>query len=250
MKKYILYIPWVVLFILLVSNIIFQSDRLVNNLILYGSWLYLLISFYYRNSDRFYLFVKRLQMKRKNYDVKWNMQLVYEGDFSEETFELIYDHAKKIYKNTKMVDLSEYKRLFTIGTLKPEVLIEDNKLTFSFYDQQMSYNRAYKIIDKEVGKLFEDLKSVVGGENAEYYIKIVFEDVNPFTGLFLQNVQNENIINYDVRLSFDNNKISINKNYIEFYSLTLSEINEQAKDYLSLSYNPIKNLKEQGSSNY
>ncbi|MCK0471435.1 hypothetical protein [Halalkalibacter sp. APA_J-10(15)] len=237
-------IVFISLGILLIANLFFSTAPLFQNLILYGSYIYLLITILYRHTNRFHLWIRKIQFKIRNYDVMWNFQIRMSGEYNDQSVEELYNFLLKTNSSAQTIHSSPRRKVIKIKSIQPEIRLDGDIISISLYDHQMSYGRAKKIIDKELSELIESIITKIGNVEYDCFIKVVFLEQNPFLGMFLKGIRSKDIVSFNVSFKRGKEKIRITNEHIEFYSNSLSSLNNNAKDYLSLSYTPIKEIKK------
>ncbi|WP_121639513.1 hypothetical protein [Virgibacillus sp. Bac330] len=238
MKKTVFFcIGWCIV-IILVAVIIIKSSMsfLANGTIILG-WLLFMIQLTWNYSEPFYMFIKRAWFFIKNPDCIWNMQVEFVGDFNIDTFNKIEEMFRDSTSDLKVIKLSNLRRLYKINTLTFEIVIDNTNNIFrlDLSDLEVSYRRSRRLIDYELGEILEKLSRILKEDESKYYFNIGFKEVNPYYGFFIRRLKLKDINTFNVKFNVENDKVTVNKQSIEFYTTSLQKLNSFSKEYLTLS---------------
>jgi hypothetical protein len=236
LKKHVLLIfVWIVPFILTIIGLkINPSSFFANGTILLG-WLLFAIQLSWNQSEIFYMRFKSLWFMVKNPDCIWNMNVEFNGQFDKNIFEKIDAVFSAQAGEYKIIPLSKTRKLYKIKTLTYEVVVNHGNIGLYIHDLEISYRRSKKIIEKELGKLLEDLSKTLKEDRSEYFLNINFKEYNPYFGFFIRRLNSREIHSFNVKLNINNDKVTISKDSIEFYTDSLQKLYSFSKEYLTLS---------------
>ncbi|MDY7044389.1 hypothetical protein RVS70_09245 [Virgibacillus sp. M23] len=237
MKKTIfLAIGWI-LVVLFVLIIVIQNPTpfFVNGTIILG-WLLFMLQLTWTHSEYFYMVIKKVWFTIKNPDCIWKMQVEYSGDFEEDIVEKVDKVFNMQNQELKQINLSSSRRLYKVGTLSFELVVENNKkIRLQLEDLEISYRRSKKIIDEELSVLLEQLSRSIKEDHCEYYFNINFKEFNPYYGFFIRRLNSKDINTFSIKFNIENDKVTINKKSIDVHTTSLQKLNSFSKTYLSLS---------------
>lgn len=241
---WLILIMFSILTILFILNLFFASSSLLTNLMTIAAFASLFLKLAVERVAWLNLQFKKIQFWfNRNSDVIWSMEVRNNGEFYENTLEVVYQQMKQYCKDLTTLKSTPRIKIVRANTLVLELMLTNDSLTISAIDNQMSYYRAKKIFEDELSDLLEGIISKVGYKTVDCFIKIKFQDGNPFFGLFVKEVNNSDLINFDISFKCGSNKVFVDKESITFYSNSINNASKQVKEYLSLSYKPIKALK-------
>lgn len=247
MKMVFLIILWLFIIFLIVANISINFDHpfVVNGTIILG-WLLFAIQSTYRYSNRFYLFCNKILNKFSRKNHVWTMRVDYYGEFDEDIFGKL-PNIFNSHKNSKVIDVSNTRKLYRDGSIEFEVTLRQNNkaLSFSINDLEVNYKRSRYLIEKELAYYFEKIITTLNGsfEKGKYSLLIRFEGENPYCSMYF-NEQNINKIRYfKINLTDDESAVTIYKDYLELNSDNLHRLNNLAKKYLLFSKEFMKTTK-------
>ncbi|MFD2628820.1 hypothetical protein [Oceanobacillus kapialis] len=236
MKKILFFIIGWCIVVALVIMVIVQNPNsfFVNGTIILG-WLLFLLQLTWNNSEYFYIKIKRYWFFLKNPDCIWNMQIEFEGDFDENTFDKIDHLFNKQNSNLRIINLSNSRKIYRSNTLSFEVTVRKGLIQVHLEDLEVSFRRSRKIIDEEIGILLEEFSKILKEDNVNYYFNINFKEFNPYYGFFIRRLNAKNINTFNIKFNIESDKVTINKKSIEIYTKSLQKMNSFSKEYLSLS---------------
>ena len=204
--------------------------------IIFG-WLLFIIQLTWNHSETFYLYIKKIWFLIKNPDCIWDMVVEYNLEIDEKIFEKIDNKFNEHFSEIKIIPLSNVRRIYKLDTIGIEVSIDEinNQLRLHIDKLEISFRRSRKIIDNELGVLFESLSQELKVDQSEFYFKVIFKEFNPYYGFFMRRLNSKDINTFNVKLNVENEKVTIGKKTIEIYSTSLQKLNVLSKQYLTLS---------------
>lgn len=165
------------------------------------------------------------------------MVVEYNLEIDEKIFEKIDNKFNEHFSEIKIIPLSNVRRIYKLDTIGIEVSIDEinNQLRLHIDKLEISFRRSRKIIDNELGVLFESLSQELKVDQSEFYFKVIFKEFNPYYGFFMRRLNSKDINTFNVKLNVENEKVTIGKKTIEIYSTSLQKLNVLSKQYLTLS---------------
>lgn len=236
-KGAILIIGWVIVCVLISSAIVSKPNAFfINGTILCG-WLLFMIQLTWNQSETFYMHIKRYWFLIKNPDCIWNMMVEYKIDIDENTFNKIDAVFNEHFSETKIIVLSNIRRIYKLDTFGIEVSIDESEKVLNLHidNLEISYRRSRNVIDQELGELFEKLSQTMQVKKTEYYFNIGFREFNPYYGFFIRRLNAKDINAFNVKFNVDNDKVTISKKSMEIHTTSLQKLSIITKEYLSLS---------------
>lgn len=152
----------------------------------------------------------RLKYRVSNVPTTWNLGVRLNGDFSSHAVEhFARQLASDATLQTRILEVSServlihYNRLFTIEFLlsppdpfDPPTAGEFGTLNVSVLDQQVSYRRSTSMMEDLLIPFIERLQAAFPTPTVLYSLRVRFEDVNPFFGLYVQQLRKELITDF------------------------------------------------------
>ncbi|PKU51250.1 MULTISPECIES: hypothetical protein [Lysinibacillus] len=234
MKKIILILAWITTVVLMIINIkINPSSYFANGTIILG-WLLFALQLSWNKSEWFYLTCKNLWYKFTNPECIWNMSIEYYGTFNEQVFEKL-DQIFLNKESSKVLQVSNVRRIYKVGTLSFEVVIDRESIRIELSDLEVSYRRSTHIIKTELGNILEDIPSKLKNDRCEYYLDIYFKGENPYYGLYLRRLDIRDIETFKIQFNIQNEKIVVNKERISINTNSLQSLRNFSEEYLTIS---------------
>lgn len=233
-----LLIAWIVPTALLIGVFVIYPESLFLNIAVILGWLLTAFQFTWNHSEVFYLRFKRLWFLVKNPDCIWNLSIEYSGQFDIDIFS---DLDSKLYDYTNDINIrqiSQTRKSYRVKTINFELYYDEHYdvLRFELSKLELSYRRSLKMMDEEMNFIIELLSRTIKEDNTEYYFDITFkDDFNPFYGFFIRRLNANDISKFNIAFNVEEDKITVNKNSIKFYTTSLQKLNSISKRYLTLS---------------
>ena len=152
----------------------------------------------------------RLKYRVSNVATTWNLGVRLSGDFTSQAVEQFARQlASDASLQTRILEVSServlihYNRLFTIEFLlsppdpfEPTTAAEFGTLNVSVLDQQVSYRRSTAMMEDSLIPFIERLQSAFPARTVLYSLRVRFEEINPFFGLYVQQLRKELITDF------------------------------------------------------
>ena len=171
-----------------------------------------------RNSPRSWLFLKRIQYWITNANTSWHVSLSFSGSFEEgqlrkfvrKLAEAEKDSVRILEDNGTRL-LFHYQRLFVVElALRPsldEAALDTARssqygvLSFALLDQHVGYRRSKDVLEKVLIPLVERLKEALPSSSGRYAMRVAFEGLNPFLGLYLQQLRTADVRDFGLEVA-------------------------------------------------
>ena len=238
MKSFIILMSiWGVVLALIIINLFTNpASFFVNGTIILG-WFLFAIQLTWNQSERFYMFIKKLWFNMINPECVWNMEVSYQGDFDRDIFDVLDKTFLERGENQKIISVSNMRKIYKLDTLSFEISVDEYSSTIqlSLQDLEVSYRRSKKIIEEELGQLLEEINKKIKADNTHYSLIIQFNEFNPYYGFFIRRLNAKDIQTFNVKFNIESDKVSIGKKRIEINTTTLQKLTTFSKEYLTLS---------------
>ncbi len=199
----------------------------------------------------------------RNYSAKWQVSIRFDGSFNIEVIDLIKNHidmlvksnkrAKLLHKTINSINFSVYDTMNCYVQFESK---ETNNFSYNTLDIVLSAfeigtNDSREKLNKEIIPLFSELQQIVRPENTSYVLKISFKKHNPFYTVFISHLKTSQIKTFTVDLLLNeysncsgNDFVTVNKNNIVINAKNVHALKELSNDFIYLSPNVKKYLKE------
>lgn len=236
--KYSLYIVWLFAILLIISIFVYPEEFFAIGTNIIG-WFLFALSYTYNKSDRFFLFTNRLAFFIKNPDCIWNLEIKLTNVSNVNLLDTLEKNIISKFNddNVKITPLSKTRRQYKVGTFIFDLFVntDDKYVIFSMYDLEVSYKRANIIFDGKLNDIINEVRKITTPDNEKYSVKIGFQHINPYFGLFVKKLQMNKIDYFNVKFQFEQNNVSVYRNSIEINSSNYENLIKTAKSYLTLS---------------
>lgn len=239
MKKAIVMVVWLISIGLLTYSLIRTEQWILSGTTIIG-WFLFSIQLTMSNSEKVYLFIKRIWFQLANPDCVWNMQVVYKGSFDRKIHEKIEKLLLQKNDKLRIKSLSNVRKIYTLGTVSFEVSIdeEEGTVVFSIQDMEVSYRRSKNLIAHELAKVFELLQMGLKPDFGKYGLIVEFKGYNPYFGFYVRRLNAKDVQGFNVTFKIDNDRVAVTKNCIEINTDSMQHLSILSKQYLTLS--PVK----------
>jgi len=237
MKKAAILAVWLIAFGLLVYSLIYTENWAFNGTVILG-WLLFAIQLTMSHSETIYLLVKKIWFNIINPDCLWNMQVVFEGSYERMALNRIEEALRTRNKKiSNILTVSNVRKIFTLGSVRFEVTVDEQKGTiyFSIHDMEVSFRRSKKLIENELSALFETMQMVLKPDAGQYGLNVEFKGINPYFGFFVRRLSAEDVQRFHVTFKVENDSVAVTKDSIEINTDSLQHLRVLSTHYLSLS---------------
>ncbi|GED55436.1 hypothetical protein EDM54_02435 [Brevibacillus borstelensis] len=228
-----------VLFIVLLLGVVLAKFPLQFAAIIGGvsGWLAFSIRFFYQRWESFYLIVQRIRFFFINPTTNWDMVITYKGHFSRETFEqLIKRFVGSKNEGQKILYLSPNEVEVRQNGLTLQVFyVDDQEIEIHMLNYPVAYEKAIDTLTGTITPLIESAETVIKPESKTYYLSVNFDDKNPYYGLYINKLSQNEILQFNVVFKVQNNQVDLHKNKLTISSNSMGELVNLSKDYLALS---------------
>lgn len=176
-----------------------------------------------KNTPKLYGLWSRVKFWLLNRDLLWNVEVVFEGVFLKKTLDeyitqLIYknkrDNAK--LEQNELRYLIKYEKFITLEFLINDTDAEEFKeLIISILDLNIGYRRSKVILEDKIIPLIEEVQNHFNTKKAKYSLKISFESLNPFFGIYVQRLKTSMIkefsLNFELPLNEGQGLVTVTK---------------------------------------
>lgn len=177
------------------------------------------------HSPRLYLRLKQLHYWLTNANTTWDLSLAFEGEFDRPTVANLVDQLvaeskgeTRVLEATDARFLLHYKRLFIIELVLgpgfapigtgPDRKMAFTSLSVAVFEQQIAYRRSKQILECILVPLMERLKDRAAPKTGRYALRVRFEGVNPFLGLYLQQLRSQSVRDFQFEFSLPDSTAS------------------------------------------
>lgn len=241
----------ILIYIIIISTIIllvYFGNSIISNWNYFEFWGFMISLLFnfgliaYRVDTKLYFTIHRILSKINNSLTTWEISGL---------IKFMSQDSKQHFEKFKQMSIEKYHIEVIEDFPERFKFIYDNHLTFTFNITKLSDNESevffkttklsvgYRQIDNKtlfIKDLVNDLRSPMQiYQNHEHYdLKISFENKNPYLGMWLKKIPNEEIASLDCRLVLPMNKDSINisKNSIFVESKSLDNLVSKGKNYI------------------
>lgn len=238
MKKIWPYTLVVIAFILIIISMFKNPGNIYTNGTIIFGWILFLIQTFWVYSEKFYLKIKNIFYKIKNPECSWSLSIeINEVNFS---YEQIFSKIEEIFTRVnpsqfKINELSDQRKLYSLGTFTIEVSIDSNNVNFDFNDFEVSYRRSSTIISDNILPMFEEIQRKLKPENIECFLDIKFYGDNPYYGMYTKKIEIEKIEVFKMKFKAEEQTVTITKDAISVYVTSFNKLRTLSEKYLNLS---------------
>lgn len=217
-----------------------------------------------KNSLPFYFFTRRRIYKFRNARAKWWLCVRYDGNYELEVVDRFRNFLTDVVKNSSAVHIklgqSNQVNFIINETLNFYFTYHNrlsNGLTYDFISIELTaleigYNDAEVKLNREIFPLLEQFSKFFKSENQSYEFHIQFTGMNPFFAIYINHLSPDYVKDFQIHLhvkDYDPNadSVLINKDKIRIVTKSEHSLKELSKDFLLLSPN-VKKLIKQGNA--
>lgn len=235
--------PLVIIF--LVSCLVWRYPGwfFVNGVTVLG-WACFILQWLYSHWDRFYWEIQKIKYNISNPDTQWELYIRYQisGDINNETLRVIQDNLCKAaaIDRPTIIPLSSHRVQIKADELNIEVSFdyESNDIDVLFTKIPVSFRGSKRVIEKRIVPILESIENKMGILKKSYWLTVYFGNVNPYFGLYIRRIRQENVSEMHIRIGSNKENIDVSKQKITLTASSLGGLSENARKYLTLSELP------------
>lgn len=206
-----------------------------------SGWVSFAVRQLYSKSDWFYLMIQKIHYKLTNPDSILNMKVVYTvNNLGEQNLIQIRNSLiqSERLKNVKIMNIQGGGLEVRSEGMILQLFMDGNELEIFILDMPVTYNKAIQLTETVLLPIFEDIESLIHPDQKIYYLRVSFDNINPFYGMYLSKIPKQSIVKFDVKFVLNRNDIEINTDSVTLRASNKQELATLARDYLTL--NPKK----------
>lgn len=235
MKKIVLFIAWLATAVL-VGYIMFNPGQFFINGTLVLGWLLFSVQQTVNYSEKAFIYWNKLKYFITNPSCSWNMDVMFKGPFTINTFEQIEDVLKKHPKRIdKIRTISDQRKMYQLENFNVEVSIIDSGLNFELQNLKVSYRDSKQVINNDISHLFERLQNRLQISETNFNLTVDFQGTNPYYGLYINRLNAEHINHFNIRFKLDDDRVIVSDRRIEVSTSDLTKMRSLTQDYLTFS---------------
>lgn len=177
------------------------------------------------HSPRLYLLFKRGHYWLLNANTTWDLTLAFKGEFARENIVTLVDRLAtegrgetRVLEATDARFLLHYHRLFIVELVlgpdfAPLGIGAERQMVFTtlnvaVFDQQIAYRRSKRVLERILVPFVEQLKDALSPKSGCYALRVRFDGVNPFLGLYLKQLRAEAVRDFQFEFSLPESESS------------------------------------------
>lgn len=238
MRKNYYVLVFVILSLVVISTILMVKFTLITAqvFVTLSGWLVFSVRLLYSKWEWFYLKVQQARFILTNPDTTWNMVIRYQCELTQEKILSLRDYFLKI-NDVKVISLSSGDVEVRFEGMTFQVFLDEDELEIHLLNLPVTYNKSLNILEKILCPMLEDIESIVQPKKRTYFLKVSFDGINPYYGLYLNKIPKNSILDFDVKFIVDKSKVEITKDSVILTSERKSHLTNLSRDYLTLSPN-------------
>lgn len=241
-KNFIL-VTLVVLFLifLIILSFYIKFDSVVLNIIItIVPILLFYLQYVLENISSAFILWNKLKTYIKNPGIDWQLTCYLQFD-DDDVYSLdnFYDNLIEEYDDIGIQSHSGNKISFRIELSIYEIsYLEDGKIRI-YSTSNINYRESRDKINSQFSTIIKEVEKTIGkrSEFEKYSLRINFKNENPFYGIYIKKISNEEINSFTIKYSMHGLKFLVDKNSIEVSGTTISSLDKVSKNFLVISNN-------------
>jgi hypothetical protein len=233
------YIITVLLFILVGLTVLVTKFTAMSSTIFLAlsGWTTFALKHLYNKWEWFYLKIQKMRCIIYNPDTLWNMTVRYKVKLNKDKLIKLQNVilSGKIAKDPKFIQLTSGDWELRSGGMILQLFVQEDELEIHLIDLPTTYNKSLNLLENELVPLLESIETAIHAESKTYFLKVSFDGINPYFGLYVNKLPRNAVMDFDVKFVVNDNKVEVSKKSITIKTNEKSKLSNISREYLTLS---------------
>lgn len=241
-KNFIIVTSIVGLLIILITVSFYIEFNLVilNIIITIVPILLFYLQYVLENVSSAFILWNKIKTYLNNPGIDWQLTCYLEFDDEDiYTLDTFYDNLIDKYDEISIQYRSGNKISFRIELSIYEIsYLEDGRIRI-YSTSNINYRESREKINLQFDSIIKEIEKTIGKRSTfeSYSLRINFKNENPFYGIYLKKISDQEIDSFTIKYSIDDISFLVDKNSIEASGISILSLDKISRDFLVISNN-------------